>query len=92
MSIGRHDNETKEISGWTVQGMAYNNYYDFINEYNGFVVLDVAKGGGQADRTGAAGSSPKPLYWIAPKTYHGNRLGSYGGKLIYSIKANIKNK
>ena len=81
----RKNDFTRVLTGWAVQGMSQNYYQQHIKENNGLVILDVAKGGGQADRTGASGASPKPLYWIAPETYHGNRLGSYGGKLTYTI-------
>ena len=28
----------------------------------------------------------EPLYWVAPEAYLGNKITSYGGKLIYSVR------
>ena len=86
MAAGKKDEFTGIVRGWSLQGMAAPDYLDHVQGYQDMLILDVAKGGGQANRGDSViASSPKPLYWIAPKTYHGNRLGSYGGKLTYSI-------
>ena len=43
--LGTVDTKRGQCDGFTG---ACNNYFDYLTEYDGFIVLDVAKGGGQA--------------------------------------------
>ena len=72
---------------WLVSGMKETGLYrDQLIHWDGMILLDIAKGGGQGNRGNGDTYAPKPLYWIAPPSYNGNRLGSYGGYLEYSIR------
>lgn len=76
-----------EINRWLVSGMKNTALYrDRLIHWDDKIVLDIAKGGGQGNRGNDDSYAPKPLYWIAPPTYNGNRLGSYGGYLEYSLR------
>lgn len=76
-----------DTNRWLVLGMNDHGYTDQLIYEDDLIVLDVAKGGGQANHgqpNQDIAYAPKALYWIAPSSYHGNRLGSYGGYLEYT--------